>query len=125
MSYSAIIITFGLMKFIAVLLIGCMFFLSSFPERVHAMPVAVKMNCCKKSAGTSACHHKPAKNQASGCEKPGCAMLFSCSICGFIPVPQLRLQANYSLLLQKPAPLYKIGNLSAYHKADWKPPKAC
>ena len=125
MTYSAIIRIFGSMKFIAVILIGCMLFLSSFPERVEGAPVAAKMDCCKKAAGTSACHHKPEKSQASGCEKPGCAMLFSCSICGFIPVSQLRVQANYAIILQQPVPLYKIGDLSAYHKADWKPPKAC
>lgn len=125
MPFSVIIRIFDLMKFVAVLLIGCMLFLSSFPGTVNAVPVTAKMDCCKKAGGASACHYTPAKNRESGCEKPGCAMLFSCSICGFIPASQLRVQHNFSLLLQQPVALYKIGDLSAYHKADWKPPKSC
>lgn len=114
------------MKFLAVFLIGCMLFFSSFPGKVNASTAAVKMDCCKKSAGKSACHHQPAeKKNSGGCNEPGCAMFFSCSICGFIPAGQLVLPADYSQLLQQPVPLYKIGDLSAYHKADWKPPKAC
>jgi hypothetical protein len=92
---------------------------------VNTSPVAAQMDCCKKAVGKSACHHKPAKNEAGGCEKPGCAMLFSCSICGFMPVATLRMPSNFSLFLKKSAPLYKTGDLSAYHNADWKPPKAC
>jgi hypothetical protein len=113
------------MKFLAVLLIGCIVFLSSFSGMVNTSPVAAKMDCCKKAAGKAACHHKPAKNEAGGCEKPGCAMLFSCSICGFIPVGTLTMPSNFSLSVEKPAPLYKTSDLSAYHKADWKPPKTC
>jgi len=111
------------MKFIAVLLIGCMLFLSSIPGMANAN--AAKIVCCKKMAGKDACNHKPAKDQTGGCEKPGCAMLFSCSICGFIPVATLRLPSNISLIIEPPVPLYKTGNLSDYHKADWKPPKSC
>jgi hypothetical protein len=113
------------MKFLSALLVACLLFLSSFSGMVKTVVLADKMDCCKKAAGKSLCHHKPTKDQSGGCEKPSCAMLFSCSMCGFIPVPQLRLEVSYSLLLQKPVPLYKIGDLSAYHKADWKPPKAC
>jgi len=113
------------MKFLALLLIGCILFISSFSGMVSVSRVNAKVDCCKKNAGKDACHHKPVKDEAGGCEKPGCAMLFTCSICGFIPVGSLMLPSNLSFQLKQPVPLYKTGNLSDYHKADWKPPKAC
>lgn len=112
------------MKYLAVLLIGCILFLSSFSGMVNTSTATAKMDCCKKMTGKDACHHKAAKDEG-GCEKPGCPMLFSCSICGFIPVAALKLPSNISFLLKQPVPLYKSGNTTAYHKADWKPPKAC
>lgn len=112
------------MKFIAVLLIGCLLFLSSFPGTANAATNTAKMDCCKKMAVKDICHHKSPKNEPGGCEKPGCAMMFSCSICGFIPVASLSLTSNVSFILQQPVPLYKTGNLSDYQKADWKPPKS-
>lgn len=114
-----------MMKFLAVLLIGCIVFLSSFSGMVSAAPVAAPTDCCKKADAKTACHHKPAQNEAGGCEKPVCAMLFSCSICGFIPVATLTNPFNYTLVLKTPIPLYRTGDVSAYHKADWKPPKSC
>jgi hypothetical protein len=29
------------------------------------------------------------------------------------------------MFIEKPISLYMIGDLSAYHASDWKPPKAC
>ncbi|WP_460693071.1 hypothetical protein [Mucilaginibacter puniceus] len=113
------------MKYIAILLIGCVLFLSTFPGMANTASNSAKMDCCKKLAGKDTCHHNPAKDEAGGSEKPGCTMLFSCSICGFIPVCTLRLQSNVSLMLRKPVSLYITGNLSDYHKTNWKPPKAC
>ena len=113
------------MKFSAVLLIVCILFLSSFSGMVSASIVKAKIDCCKKLAGNDACHRNSSKKQASGCEKPGCAMLFSCSICGFIPVGTLRLESNFSFLPKQPVPLNRTPNLSDYQKADWKPPKIC
>ncbi len=112
------------MKFSAVLLIVCILFLSSFPGMVSAT-VKAKMDCCKKLTGKDACHHNSSKNQSDDCEKQGCAMLFSCSICGFIPVGTLKLESNFSFLLKQPVPLHRTAYLSDYQKADWKPPKVC
>lgn len=113
------------MKFLAVFLIGCILFLSSFSGMVSGTPVSAKTDCCMKTSGKDVCHHKTSKNETGGCDKPGCAMLFSCSICGFIPVGTLMLPSNFSFLLKQPVPLHITGNLSAFHKADWKPPKSC
>ncbi len=111
------------MKFLSVLLIGCVLFLSSFSGMVKRSPASAKMDCCKEMAGKDTCHHKPAKDAAGGCNNQSCAMLFSCGVCGFFPVVTLTLPSNFSFLLEKPVPLYKTGDVSDYHKADWKPPK--
>lgn len=110
--YAKKIDIFELMRFVSVLLVASLLFLSSFSGMIKTAVPAAKTDCCKKAPGKALCHHKPAKDQSDGCEKQGCAMLFSCCICGFVPVPQLRLQTRYSALLQKPVPLYKIGDLS-------------
>lgn len=54
------------MKFLAVMLIGCILFLSSFTGMVGASPVAAKMDCCKKQAGNDACRHQPVKTKPGG-----------------------------------------------------------
>jgi hypothetical protein len=113
------------MKYFAVLLIGCILFLSSFSGMVDISPATAKMDCYKIMTGKDACHHKAAKDEGGACEKPGCPMLFSCSMCGFIPVAALKLPSSILFLLKQPVPLYKSGNMTEYHKADWKPPKAC
>jgi len=87
------------------------------------MPVAAKMNCCKKMAGKKDCSGKPANHPSDGCEKPGFAMLFLCTLCGFIPVMPLELKLNAPKSLPKPVILYKIGDIASYQNADWKPPK--
>jgi hypothetical protein len=112
------------MKFLSILMIACIVFLSSFAGVAKTIPAAAKMDCCKKMAGKKGCSGKQANHPGDGCEKPGCAMLFSCSLCGFIPVMPLELKLNVPKSLTKPVILYKIGDIAAYHEADWKPPKS-
>lgn len=113
------------MKFVAVLLSVCILFLSTTGMVKPVEAIAKKM-CCHKMANMSAqmkkMQHQPNKK---GCEDQGCAMLFSCTICCCIIVEPVRLQPHYAAYYEKPVPLYKIGDLSAYHPSDWKPPKAC
>jgi len=87
---------------------------------------SVKKICCHKMAGISAAQMKKMKEEHSrkGCEKQNCNMMFSCTLCGFIVIDILRLQPHHTNYAEKPISLYRIGNLSAYHPSDWKPPKA-
>jgi len=112
------------MKFTAVLLLCCMVFVSAFSGMVKPVRSAVSKTCCKRVAGKKVCHDKKSKSE-EGCTKPGCATLLTCSICGFLTEQPLILHPGYSPFNLETVSLYKIGKLSAYHKADWKPPKAC
>lgn len=84
----------------------------------------VKKDCCKKMAAM-ACHHKPAKKQSKDCDEPFCTMMFSCVTCGFLVKERMQIVQVKAAFLPKPVPLYKIGDLSAYHSSCWKPPRAC
>ncbi len=112
------------MKFTAVLLLCSLLFLSTFSGMVKPVRLVAGKTCCKRSAGKKVCHEKKAKND-DGCTKPGCVTLLTCSICGFLTEQPLNIQPGYLPFHLKPVSLYKIGKLSAYHKADWKPPKVC
>lgn len=83
----------------------------------------MKKNCCKKMAGAP-CQHKT-KKHGEGCDAPYCTMLFSCSTCGFLIKERVRIEPVKGNYLPKPVPLNKIGDLSAYHPSNWKPPEAC
>jgi len=112
------------MKYLAVLLLCCIVFLSAFSGTVKPVRSAANKTCCKRVAGKKVCHEKKAKND-DGCTKPGCATLLTCSICGFLTEQVLTLHPGYLPFNLRTVSPYKIGKLSAYHKADWKPPKAC
>jgi len=108
------------MKFLAVLLMVCILSLSTFAGMVKAAVPTVKEDCCKHMAG-KACHQKPAKDD--DCSKSGCAMLFSCSICGFLMVEPVRVKPSPATQIAQSVTPYKTGHLSAYASSDWKPPK--
>jgi hypothetical protein len=113
------------MKFVAVLLSVCILFLATTEMIKPAEPSVQKM-CCHKMAGMSVLQKK--KNQDGhnkGCENQGCTLLFSCTLCGFIVIEPIKFQPHFAIHTEKPVSLYKIGDLSAYHPSDWKPPKAC
>lgn len=112
------------MKFLAVLLLCCIVFLSAFSGTVKPVRSVPNKTCCKRVAGKKVCQEKKAKND-DGCTKPGCATLLTCGICGFLTEQALTLHPGYLPFNLKTVSLYKFGKLSAYHKADWKPPKAC
>ena len=112
------------MKFLAVLLLCCIVFLSTLSGMVKPLQLVAKKACCQRIAGKKVCHQKNAKSD-DGCNKPGCVMLLTCNICGFLTEQALSIHPGYLPFNQKPVSLYKIGELSAYHKSDWKPPKAC
>jgi hypothetical protein len=109
------------MKFLSVLLLACMLFLSFAGINKAVCKRAVKDNCHKKTA----CSDHKAKKQNDGCEKQGCTSLFACSNCGFLPVAALYIRPGFFHFLPKPVPLEIIGNLSGYQNPDWKPPKPC
>jgi hypothetical protein len=112
------------MKFTAILLLCFIVFLSSFSGMFKPVRLIAGKTCCKRIAGKKVCHEKKAKND-DACTKPGCATLLTCSICGFIAEQRLSVIPGYLRFDLKPVSFYKIGKLSAYHKADWKPPEAC
>jgi hypothetical protein len=112
------------MKFLAVLMLCSIVFLSTFSGIVKPAQLTAKKTCCQRIAGKKGCHEKKTMN-GDGCTKPGCATLLTCSICGFLTEQPLSIHPGCLPFHLKPVSLYKIGKLSAYHKADWKPPKTC
>src|ERR1017187_6390497 len=101
------------MKILAVLLSVCILFLSTTGMVRPADPSGKKM-CCHKMAGISVAQMKKMQQQHNkGCEKQSCRMMFSCTLCGFIVIPQLHFQPSFTTYSEKPVSLYKIGYLSA------------
>ena len=111
------------MKFLAILLLCSIVILSAFSGTVKPAQLTAKKTCCQRIPGKKLCHKK--KVNEDGCTKPGCATLLTCSICGFLTEQPLSIQPGYLPFNLKPVSVYKIGKLSAYYKADWKPPKNC
>jgi len=112
------------MKFLASLLIVCIVFLSSFAGSVKPLPVAEKADCCAKTHRDAHCPKTPEKkHQDDNCEKQGCNMMLSCSICGFIVVEPVRVNVVLAALVEKTVPTYQYGNSAVYFAKDWKPPK--
>ncbi|MEO6979611.1 MAG: hypothetical protein ABI113_14570 [Mucilaginibacter sp.] len=113
------------MRFLAVILAVCVLFLSSsFLEISKPVQPTVKQMCCPRMSGKTMCAKKT-KGQESGCSKQGCTMIFTCDLIGFTVVEPLSVKLNIPRFVEKPVSLYKIGDLSAYHASNWKPPKAC
>ncbi|MDB5001779.1 MAG: hypothetical protein JWQ34_4 [Mucilaginibacter sp.] len=111
------------MKFLAVLQIVCILFLSAFQGM--AKPVAaqtVKFDCCKKLNAKSACRHKKS-DQKDDCTGLNCNMLLICGIGGFLAIEPLAIKPALAISLDKPVQLYKIGNSTGHLSANWKPPK--
>ena len=117
----AIIALFALMKFVATTIIMCILFLSSFGGVISMCNGAAKMPC-GKSACMQACKHSKKPPVSDGCNGTSCAMMFSCSICGFIPVSPVELK-TVPHHIEKPVARYKIGDLSEYHPTGWQPPE--
>ncbi len=113
------------MKFVSVFLTACMLLLSFAGGGKPAVNNTSKKICCHQMDGKRACKGSKSDDHNKPCDNPACAMMLSCSICGFLIVDPLQCQPNLSHYIAKPVSLYKIGNLSAYHQANWKPPKTC
>jgi hypothetical protein len=114
------------MKFLAVLLSVCILFLLTAGMIKPVEQPPGKHKCCDKTADMHAFVMKKMQEQhQKNCGKQACLMLFSCTLCGFIIVEPLRFLAHFTTYTEKPISLYSIGELSAYHTSDWKPPKAC
>ena len=119
------IYNFTLMRFLAVLLSACVLFLSSsFLEISKPVQPVAKHMCCLRMGGKMMCAKKM-KGQENGCSKQGCTMVFTCGLIGFTVVEPLNIKLNAPRFVEKPISLYKIGDISAYHGTNWKPPKAC
>ena|SRR5215217_1136714 len=110
------------MKFIASLLICCLFLLSAFGGSVKPAAIAAEHECCAKG-DKQRCEKKEHKPATEDCEKQGCNMLLTCSICGFLAVEPVTVQASAVIFINNPVPIYKSGNSTVYLSADWKPPK--
>jgi hypothetical protein len=120
--------SFDLMRLLSVLLIGCILSLSLVGSVNPADVSRSKNDCCRKMGdgnAQSGCRNKKGRQQNDGCGKQSCNMLLSCTACGFFGVEPIRLSPKRANTIQQPVPLYKIGNLTAYHSSDWKPPKTC
>ena len=114
------------MKFLAALLSVYIVFLAVAGTMKPVEP-SVKMHCCQKMARMSAVQKKKMQeqHQNNDCEKQSCTLMFSCPLCGFVIAAPLNVQVHFITFIAKPVSHYKIGDLSAYHPSDWKPPKTC
>jgi hypothetical protein len=117
----ALIALFVLMKLLATTVIMCILFLSSFGGVISMRNSAAKMPC-GKSACMKACKHDKKPTANDNCNGTSCPMMFSCSICGFMPVTPVGLKTFFHHI-EKPVTPYKIGNLSEYHPTGWQPPE--
>src|ERR1700744_1784746 len=112
------------MRFLAVLLLFCICFLSVFPQPEKDAIAVSKGDCCKKDM-KRACGHESGKQQDNSCNTPYCTAIFSCSLCGFIVQQPLSIGRVFAKLLSKPVSRYNTGSPTSYHEDDWKPPKVC
>lgn len=113
------------MRFLAVILSVCVLFLSSsFLEISKPAQPTTKHMCCRQMSSKMMCAKKT-KGQENGCSKQGCTMVFTCGLIGFVITEPLSVKLNALRFVEKPVSLYKIGDLSAYHASNWKPPKVC
>jgi len=83
---------------------------------------AVKMPCGKATC-EQMCKHNKKQAPVSGCTGTSCPMMFSCSICGFLPVAPGAALKTVFYLVDKPVTPYKMGDLSEYHAPGWQPPE--
>lgn len=113
------------MKFLAVLLLACIVLLSAFPGMVKPAEMPVKDPCAAEMQDKDACHEHPKPDSKKDCGKEGCNVMLSCSICGYLVVEPLIFNPVILTYAQKSVSFYKMGALSGYHAADWKPPKSC
>jgi hypothetical protein len=106
------------MRFLAILQIVCILFLSSYTGQAKTVARAEKMDCCKKLIKKDSCNNK--KDDRNNGK---CTMLLTCGICGFLTIEPTRVKAATFITLQKPVTTYQIGNTVGYFPSDWKPPK--
>ncbi len=111
------------MKFIASLLICCIFMLSAFGGRgLKPVAVAAEHECCAKG-DKKHCEKQQSNPSTKDCEKQGCNMMLMCSICGFLTVEPVSILSSAVIFVENPVPIYKSGNSTVYLPTDWKPPK--
>jgi hypothetical protein len=84
------------------------------------VPVTMTSCCHKESKGLN-CQHK--QNQQKDDCGQGCSMMLYCSTCGFLKEEPVTIKPVFFTSIQKPALIYKMGNLPGYSTSDWKPPK--
>jgi hypothetical protein len=113
------------MKFLSVLLLGTVLFLSLFAGIAKPVVKTGEKTCCKRMANQAACKRNKPQSGDNNCNKTGCNMLLTCSICGFLTVEPLIIKPEFIPFSKKPISLYKIGDLSTYSSSYWKPPKMC
>lgn len=113
------------MRILSVVLLACIVLLSSFGDMAKPAAPAVVMDCCKKE--NTSCHKAPSqkKKNNDGCKEPGCTMMFSCQLCGFIVQDTIMLKAVQAYSLPKPVTPYIISAITGYKADNWKPPKNC
>ena len=112
------------MKLLAVLLSAYILFLGA-AGAMKPVGQPAKQVCCRKMARMTAVQIKKMQQHKKDCERQACPLMFSCTLCGFILAEPLKLESALPTYIEKPISLYTIGDLSAYHPSDWKPPKTC
>ncbi|MDO3642278.1 MAG: hypothetical protein ACTHMI_10505 [Mucilaginibacter sp.] len=110
------------MKLLALTLVTCVLFLSSFGGVISLHDNNASKHC-EKTACEEMCKHSKKQTPVNACDGTSCALMFSCSICGFLPVtPAAALKAVF-YPVDKPVTPYKMGALSEYHASGWQPPE--
>jgi len=88
------------------------------------MASADNADCCAKTHKNAQCPKQAEKkHQEDNCEKQGCNMFLTCSLCGFLTVEPVRVDEALPAILEKTVPTYQYGNSAAHLLSAWKPPK--
>lgn len=108
------------MKFLAILQIVCLMFLSAYiPAKAETHNM--KQDCCNRMKKAGAC--KSDKKAGDDCNSQRCNLMLTCSICGFLIQQPVKLQAAAFITLKSPLSKYQMGDATGYSTSDWKPPK--
>lgn len=109
------------MKFLAILQIVCILFLSAYSTKTKTAVHTAKFACCEKFGKTEKCPKSGQKQD--NCDGQACSMLLTCGICGFLTVEPVTVKPATFIIIKNPVTTYKAGNPAGYFPSDWKPPK--
>ena len=114
-----------MMKTLSFVLIVHILLLSSFTRLNKCIAPIFEKSVFHKMKEKYPCHDKKPGTQSDGCTEQGCCLVFNCNLFYFLKVEPLVIKSPPFFNIEKSTVEFKIGSLTDYHCADWKPPKSC